>query len=58
MGRLSTISVLHHPSGCILHWEVFDMDVNAKEFEVLDEGRDLAEVATTCCLSGNSAKIK
>jgi len=34
------------------------MDVNAKEFEVLDEGRDLTEVANSCCLTTNMAKIK
>lgn len=28
------------------------------ELEVLDEGRDATEVADTCCLTGNMAKIK
>jgi len=34
------------------------MGLNANEFEVLDEGCDLAEVANSCCLTGNMAKIK
>jgi len=34
------------------------MGVNAKEFEVLDEGRDGTEIANACCMTTQMAKIK